>query len=202
MCCTTLVGHFLRIRWKPKAINLCRSKKLSAGKRWLDTQIELSSFLCIMNIFREWTIGVVLLSVKVVSSLSWLVKVTPTSCYLPILLIFCPFHNCLALPRTKMKKKRLKTLTMWTGLHACYRASARVLWRNLRHKGKTSLGLRWSMAPFLSYIARWIRKELPILIPQQEKKWHLRDFSTSSLCHLLFMVLEWKMWLVKQLINS
>ena len=45
---------------------------------------------------------------------------------------------------------------------------------------KTSLGSRWSMAAFLSYIARWIWKELPILIPQQEKKWHLRDFSTSS----------------------
>ena len=35
-----------------------------------------------------------------------------------------------------------------------------------------------------------VNMERTILIPQQEKKWHLRDFSTSSLCHLLFMVLE------------
>ena len=54
---------------------------------------------------------------------------------------FLSFHNFLALPRTKMKKKRLTTLTMWTGLHACYRASARVLWRNLRHKRKNNTGV-------------------------------------------------------------
>ena len=28
MCCTTPVGHFLRIRWKPKAIHQCRNKAL------------------------------------------------------------------------------------------------------------------------------------------------------------------------------
>ena len=57
------------------------------------------------------------------------------------------------------------------------------------------------MAASLSYNASWRWKELPSLVPQQERKWQLIDIVSSILCYLLFMVLVWKMWLAKRLKN-
>ena len=58
-----------------------------------------------------------------------------------------------------------------------------------------------NMAASLSYNASWRWKELPSLVPQQERKWQLIDIVPSILCYLLFMVLVWKMWLAKRLEN-
>ena len=58
-----------------------------------------------------------------------------------------------------------------------------------------------NMAASPSYNASWRWKELPSLVPQQERKWQLIDIVPSILCYLLFMVLVWKMWLAKRLEN-
>ena len=103
-----------------------------------------------------------------------------------------------------MAKKFNSTCT-WCleGLHACCRAFACSMMhfasQTKKHWDLTESKLNMAASP--SYNASWRWKELPSLVPQQERKWQLIDIVPSILCYLLFMVLVWQMWPEKRLEN-
>ena len=115
MCCTTQVGHFLRIRWKQKVLYQCRNKALVFNELLTvrvnidETPVEVCSLL--------WT-------TYFASGLPEWHYCPPKSCFRyrdcreshtnSLLIVnFVTFlffsHLCLALPRTKMKKKGWQT---------------------------------------------------------------------------------------------